>query len=234
MVTIGYGRSRRRRSLVPLLLAIACLAGGMALKQPLQRWLNRRAGSRFWDRCMKHSDPPGLAVYFELPAEGMAPALGASAPLPEGWKRLGLFSARAVVFLHGRRAAGEAERLVCCYLTETVPALVRQDGERWYSLCAVSLQRGPDGGPAATTRVGTILRFPAGRSEPVTLFAGQPDPGDESRFSFDHLVGGRRGTIDVILDAGGGLTFRPREGKISNYGDISVWRPSSHTGNPSP
>jgi hypothetical protein len=115
----------------------------------------------------------------------------------------------ACVFLHARRALGGHERLVTVGLS-TQLALLTGDG---YQLAAAALR-------PATLRPGSRqeycsayleheeLELPGGS---LRIFAGQPDPADESHFTIRYDLDGKSNTIDGWLMPDDTVKLEPRK-----------------------
>ena len=90
----------------------------------------------------------------------------------------------------------------------------------------------PDAGEDDDAEVSTTMpAVPIKYGSRLRVFAGQPDPKDEGRFTIDYELDGRRGTIDGRL-RGDRVVLRPRDGrrasaetvqKIPNPGSDEVW-----------
>ena len=105
---------------------------------------------------------------------------------------------------------------------------VNAEGNSTYDVPSADLSIGDDPSGVETTGNWTASKD---RSQPGTLsykpterlrvFAGQPDPKDESHFTIDYELDGVAGRIDGWLRADGVVALEPRAGKRVN----SVWFP---------
>jgi hypothetical protein len=102
------------------------------------------------------------------------------------------------VFVHGRRAPGNAERLVVVTFD---PSLFMVGDPQPLTVCICS--KGKFLRSSGWWRSKCRLGFPCAASEPLTLYAGQPDPDDASHFTIRYSAGRRSGIIDGWLIDGG-------------------------------
>jgi hypothetical protein len=101
---------------------------------------------------------------------------------------------RSVLFLHGRHSPGGPERLVC--VTFDGPAFA------WFDYPVFETKVFAHGRWRRTLQVSSSLvtDLPLHHAvQPLRLFAGQPDPRDESHFTIHYTRGSESGTIDGRL-----------------------------------
>lgn len=95
----------------------------------------------------------------------------------------------ALVFLHGRRTPGGE-----LWLVAIKPVVVRHDWSNTAGLSFYTTVSRP--GQSSTVPSGDLMIGPSVRgSDPLRLYAGQPDPADDSRFTIRYQAGDTTGTI---------------------------------------
>lgn len=142
--------------------------------------------------------PPG----WQCPATYFCPELA-----DIGLTRLTQDKAGGVAFIHRRRSRGGVERLVVVEYSQT--AL----GPRGHLTAIYAENFTPAGwhpGEVAgkSGSVGVVDLWPG--PLPLTLFAGQADPSDDSHFTIAFAAGGARGRIDGWLKDKGAMAEAPR------------------------
>jgi len=180
----------------------------------------------YWQRqCMNWTAPADQILFSDVPAD--AERLGALAgyhpaampvrlsigyaPPPLLFRRrlssyLVMFgsSPENTVFLHARRAGGAAKPQLLI-----ISVLPNSFDEVTYTRYA--LYTGIEQFRPATTPVGTVYTlhdlFVSRKS--LRLYAGQPDPNDESAFSIGYELDGVKGTLKGRLNANSQVTFDP-------------------------
>lgn len=61
-------------------------------------------------------------------------------------------------------------------------------------------------------RLGLELHVFSAEKDRLTIYAAQADPKDDSHFTIDVLVNGRRTSVDGYVQNGGRVVLKPREG----------------------
>ena len=145
----------------------------------------------------------------------------------------------------GERKTPSGERRLVCVEVGVV-AQQGADGRwginRW--LQAWSFRIGSLDSAAQTAPMGQMIITyeaprPAGGIEPLTddpakpfhppfplrLYAGQPDPGDRSRFAIPYTLSGQRGTISAVLQDDGHVLLTPDIGWHGRLGTTVSWTP---------
>jgi hypothetical protein len=172
-------------------------------------------------QCLGYVAPTTEIVYVNDPtvaqsvlADGSYRKLGFNAGaekvgLPLWRQAAGSFAEnRAVVFLHGRVGADEHENLVALRLSS--------EGSGDHFRCLImNWSVLPPTSAAASSRYANredgIYTF-ISPDEPLTLYAGQADPTDDSHFTVRYAVRSGTGLIDARLVAGNQLRFSIRDG----------------------
>ena len=215
---------------------VICAAGVMCIL--LARWTwtgylrDRLAFSRAWHRSETFVEPPTIAVYTSDPS--LIPKLLASGyssgwnirgtatdayHSPAAWRELvsrlrgnGFRFFDACAFLHSRSASGQPNRLIAVH--------VHYEGagdDRL--LIRIQPESFPESWPPPMYdpldfKYATGLEIVVTLQEPFTLFAGQADPADPSRFTIGYTVAGKPGTIDGRLGSDGTAKLTIRDGPL--------------------
>jgi hypothetical protein len=113
------------------------------------------------------------------------------------------------VFVHERRASGGEKRLVAVGFDPVAFAVGSEApfkvGSWGYTNRISALEFSGATGDAS-------LRFAVAPDEPLKLYAGQPDPADESHFTIDYETPTGRGTIDGWLMPDDTVKLQIRDG----------------------
>jgi len=199
----GERRRLRVRRLVrrfaPVLILIAMLP--VLWKCGVMAW--RQGEMLYWQgKAMKYTQPEGRVVLSYWPSGGMTAA---------EWERLSRIymppgrKGASTLFLHERKNGLGESRLV---VVENTPFLA------WITVMAPgSVTREPHEVYEAQR---VLVDYVAAGGEPgrnFTVFAGQPDPVDQSHFTIDYQVGGKSFTIDGYLGDDDRVDFSTRENK---------------------
>jgi hypothetical protein len=241
--TIDYGPAapvvgRRRLRRWAVLGATLLVAAAAPLWWP-PAW--RQAQLLHWQRqCARYSAPAGQVAYSEDPAkvarlgnapDYIQPVRDSVGTVPEAWSRFysivsppGLRSL-GTVFLHRRQSPNGTERLIALDVVSTdikVGAGPYGRGSfTWPHIHARSFRMaGPLGDPVEKRcwpSARSAIEFPF---TDVTLYAGQPDPGDPSHFTIGYTGStGESGIIDGWLRDDGLVALEMREPSTSRADD---------------
>jgi hypothetical protein len=187
---------------------------------------------RYWQhRCTNFSEPPDRVVWEEDPDE-----LRRLKTMPNSYRiydfKTRTFAFRVPppeyahtqfgqwgpgpVFIHGRRGPDGVERLVVVGLDNAfnvgvVPYAIPPSGHLRMNAGGIGLALEP-----------TDIR---------RVFAGQPDPKDESHFTIEMEVNGQRSTIDGWLRGANQVTLLPRNGETVPMAGYLRWRPPGSRAN---
>jgi hypothetical protein len=202
-------RGRGAMRIAIALAALSLLAGAV--------WVTPRA-MRYGEvlylqsQCMNYSPPAGQVVHATDPAQlpsllrngspyGGSFATGHAFLVPQQYSafagRVKTASAFGTAFLHRRRSKSGNERLVAVNLE-----ILKVSPTKSMTFVAsvfdpAGFVRGPRDVTTSTTGFGrSVLLAPSDR---YVVFAGQPDPSDESHFTIDVTLNGTRHTLDGWL-----------------------------------
>jgi hypothetical protein len=168
--------------------------------------------SHYQRQCLRYQRPPDAVACSISAGDVMTPSLGSiSSEVPPAWVNLyaGIsppgFRSQGTIFLHARRARdGNGARLIAVDVVDPDALLGRSCSVEVRVLQPASLGRTPR---EIWSNQQPLLNYDAG---PCTLYAGQPDPSDESHFTFDVDANGRRQTFDGWLRENDTLIIEPR------------------------
>jgi hypothetical protein len=118
-----------------------------------------------------------------------------------------IFPQKALVFMHGRTGPGGRRFIIWVHAGR--PNRASQPRGIWVA----AMGHADDGPfwPCQADRRG-LLNIPVPAGATVRLFAGQPDPIDQARFTIRYKVDGVPGTIEGRLNADDTVTFRVLDG----------------------
>ncbi|HET6249791.1 MAG TPA: hypothetical protein VFE47_19025 [Tepidisphaeraceae bacterium] len=142
-------------------------------------------------RCMKYAAPSDQLVCWNKPGKGYM-----GIPSPACWNdflraSVDEVASEPVVFLHERSTGKHRPQLV-------VIVFYGSDSWNWDWQLSVSVY-GPDGSWKSSTDTSVEGIDP----DSLHLFAGQPDPADQSHFTIGYEIEGQKGFIDGrLLDDG--------------------------------
>jgi len=240
----GLRRRRVRRAIVLALVGVLC-AVGYHSRKPVQD----KATMLYWQReCMRYSAPPALPVLLEDGALGAEhvfadpryvvypsyvgiPRFAAMTPPPSEHLPF-LRRTPAIAFLHRRENGRGVSRLVLLELDE----LPGGDGRHTLMLLGktvdvgtfwTNLRPGNPSAPAAArdgTKNGGLL-VELAQSDRATVFAGQPDGAESSRFSVRLMINQEPRFIDGQLGSDGDVLLTPRGGHTSWVSGVCCWSP---------
>lgn len=199
----------------------------------------RLALGRIWHQSEAFSQSPATPVYSTDPL--LVPQLLASGYSswwrdggrfvdayrePPAWDDLqrslgagtGIY-ASACAFLHSRRTAGQSDRLVVVRVDAQGDPRGYDPGRQHLLITPVSLRFSWPPPPPSALRFGTgePLSVILKQGEQFTLFAGQPDPKDNSRFTIRYTMSRKPGTIDGRLRDDGTVTLIFRDGPLAGH-----------------
>jgi hypothetical protein len=143
-----------------------------------------------------HPSPAGLPAGY-VPADLPGPA----------WAALGHY--QAVVFMHGRSAAGGPPRLVIVIASSLAP---NPNGRRFVMLAGFACSPASLSPGSRPVRVShfTPLLLPEGHQTRARILAAQPDPANAARFTIPYDLDSKPGVIEGELLATDELTLRTR------------------------
>lgn len=192
---------RRRWWLLATVAAAAALVSVLTIWGPdLSRWL---VESYRLQRGLGYLDPADTIIYQQKPGQPIVvhgPAFYHSQTGADG-----------TIFLHGRRSGGQSLLVaLCLQFDDSIRwpgrpvATLTLDGTVYYSTLRRPMMRSS----------GAPLRefLSLSREDSVTIFAAQPDPANDSRFTFAYEVNGVRGSMECLLGSDRKLSIEPLPG----------------------
>ena len=228
--------NRKVRRLIVTAVLFVCVFVGWGIWGLWQGYLRERiAAARCWSRAEQFVEPPNTVVFTTDKARIPSLARASyrswrSGPHgrsdawrePSVWFELQL-SRHSIVsfdpcpFLHSRAAPGQQSRIVAVevdlqgiqpgeQLSERL--LVRPQTLSWSRPSPQPVSAQLNTSPSLGL---TIILNP---NEPLTIFAGQPDPADASHFTIGYTLSGKPGTIDGRLLGDGTVKLTVRHGPL--------------------
>lgn len=236
-------RGWRRVNKVDAALVLLALLALVAIVRWRSIWsLYATTQAYVWQqKAIRLALPPDRPVYTEDPAEaqrlaGGDPAYGAARgtawyivrPVVEmrRWTTAAATtSTSASLFVRARRAVGGAERLVVVEMLPFAPhgpAGPREFSFRYEVIAPGSPLRFP-----VVRGADAVLSLGLRTEDRLTVFAGQPDAADASRFTIAYLLNGQRSQIAARLGDDETVTFTPAEGTVEARADglVPRWHP---------
>ena len=222
--TLGYAPARPRRRYHRWLVVVVLLAtaGFAAWRWGGEAW--HRARVLYYQRqCARYAPPADQVVFDSHPQRAarleddaayvvLRPSGGVTEALRnppeawvelcrlEGWNPLMMSGAGVELFLHERRNSKGERRIV----------VLEYDPHSWTPLLARVVTPGgfrdPPKLPPGPAHMSALLLTASSGPPHLRLFAGQPDPADESRFTIRFDRGGKIGTIYGQLKDDDGVT----------------------------
>ena len=204
-IPLDYAPRRRRRITARVVsIAISCVL--VAVMVGLAgSWLMRVAPARYWQGRAMHLTMPADAVVWEL----NKPSPTAANVADRVYGRIGrTWVDSTCVFLHARGPSDGEERLVSLGISDVTfnGEYPRRSG---FWNCAVYV---PSWQGASKLTVGGPCQFPPMffRGQTLRIFAGQPDPVDESHFTIRFERDGVEGFIDGYLKSDDSVVLEER------------------------
>jgi len=185
------------------------------------RLIDRIQALRWQAQCANYLLPADSPVYCEDRAQAKrllamgthySEGLGVAFVTPEPWKQLNpAHSESVVIFLHERTDSTGQKVIVVLriYVTPT-------EQGREISFVGATYEPGSLFRQLRSTNVGVINpRMQLDFDDRVTIYSGQPDPSDQSRFTIEYEVNGVHGFLDAQLRPPGLVFVAPRGGSPS-------------------
>ena len=192
-----------------------------------------RAVGPMWERidflvaqhqCLEYRLPPDTPVFRRgsaIPTGGPAGLVYTPRVQLGAWLNPPVFADRIMgvdcvapngnTFLHGRCSPHGTKRLVTVNATDVLRCGSRAISSMGQDMSLLARSYSDGRG------VSLQLRDP----DELTVFAGQPDPNDESHFTIDVLVNGVRSTLDGRLADDGIVALLPRDGLVGDAADLA-------------
>jgi hypothetical protein len=238
----GHRIRRARRIIFAVGFGVMLLVG-------IYYWprIRRVAPQIYWERkSLNYRAPGGKIFYSNDPQDvaklrsssgyttwsrGLGPGVYVIAPNDSFQKMVnaqtgGTSGAAPAIFLHGRKTPSGVTHLVAVQFT-TMATADPLNG-RFLSPYVHQMVFGPN---APGSKRSGQLEMCLAPTDRVRFYDGQPDPADQSAFTIDYDVNGRRGTIDGKLANDGTVMLTPRTGRFVVLGGNGWWSP---TGAPMP